>query len=55
MEEIKIDTETKYTHYLEWVDSLFDKKVKLDSHEGKELEKVLMLVQVYKDEHYPIR
>lgn len=54
MEEITINTESEYTYYLDWVDSMFDKKVKLESTEGKELEKILMLIKIYEDEHYPI-
>ena len=48
MEEIKIDTETKYTHYLERVDSMFDKKVNLIAMKVKNLKRYWCLLRFIK-------
>ncbi|MDQ3681455.1 MAG: transcriptional regulator [Bacteroidota bacterium] len=49
-----IKTKKDYEAYLDWVDELFDKKVKLNSSEGEELQIALLLIKQYEDEHYPI-
>jgi HTH-type transcriptional regulator/antitoxin HigA len=36
------------------VDELFDKKVKLHSTEGEELQVILLLIKQYEDAHYPV-
>lgn len=43
-----------YELYLNWVDKMFNKKVKPNSPEGETLQVVLMLIKKYEDEHYPI-
>ena len=54
MELKKIKTRKEYQAYLDWVDELFDKKVKSTSPEGEKLQVALMLVKQYEDEHYPV-
>jgi HTH-type transcriptional regulator / antitoxin HigA len=49
-----IKTKKDYEAYLDWVDELFDKKVKPNSPEGEELQVALLLLKQYEDEHYPI-
>lgn len=49
-----IKTKKEYEAFLDWVDELFDKKVKPNSPEGEELQVVLLLIKQYEDEHYPI-
>ena len=49
-----IKTEEEYNAYLEWVDEMFEKKVKKDTLEGDKLQIVLSLIKSYEDEHYPI-
>jgi HTH-type transcriptional regulator/antitoxin HigA len=49
-----IKTKKEYEAYLDWVDELFDKKVKRNSPEGEELQVALLLIKQYEDEHYPI-
>jgi HTH-type transcriptional regulator/antitoxin HigA len=44
----------QYNQYLEWVDTMFDKKVKAESTEGEKLQVVLLLIKQYEDIHYPI-
>lgn len=53
--ELKIiKTERQYQKSLEWVDSMFDKKVKPSSPEGEKLQVALLLIKEYEDKHYPI-
>lgn len=53
--ELKIiKTERQYQQYLDWVDKMFDKKVKLSSPEGEKLQIVLLLIKQYEDSHYPV-
>jgi len=54
MELKKIKTKKEYQAYLDWVDELFDKKVKPNSPEGEKLQVALLLIEKYEDEHYPI-
>lgn len=49
-----LKTKKEYEALLEWVDTMFDKKVKLDSPEGEQLQIALLLIKQYEDEHYPI-
>ncbi len=49
-----IKTKKEYENYLKWVDEMFDKKVKLNSAEGEDLQVVLLLIQEYEDKNYPI-
>ncbi len=49
-----ITTKKEYNAYLEWVDDLFDKKVKPNSSEGEKLKVALLLIKQYEDEHYSI-
>jgi HTH-type transcriptional regulator / antitoxin HigA len=41
-----------YQTYLEWVDKLFDKKVKANSPEGEVLQVALLLIKEYEDRNY---
>jgi len=55
MIEIKpIKTKKQYREYLDWIDEMFDKKVKPGTREGDALQIILILVKNYEDEHYPI-
>lgn len=49
-----IKTKKDYEDYLDWVDEMFDKKVKPNSTEGQMLQIVLVLIKHYEDEYYPI-
>ncbi len=47
-------TKKEYEALLDWVDEMFDKKVKANSPEGEQLQIALLLIKQYEDEHYPI-
>jgi HTH-type transcriptional regulator/antitoxin HigA len=49
-----IKTKKEYETYLEWVDKMFNKKVKPNSPEGEQTQVVLLLIKQYEDEHFPI-
>ena len=49
-----IKTKKEYEAALDWVNKLFDKKVSKNSSEGEELEKALLLIKQYEDQHYLI-
>ena len=49
-----IKTKREYEAYLNWVDMLFDKKVRRNSPEGEKLQIALLLIKQYEDEHFPI-
>ena len=49
-----IKTKKEYEAYLNWVDELFDKKVKPNSTEGEQLQVALLLIKQFEDEHYPV-
>ena len=49
-----IKTNKQYEQYLEWVDTMFDKKVKLNTPEGDKLQVALLLIKQYEDVKYPI-
>ena len=49
-----IKTKKQYEAYLDWVDAMFDKKVKPATPEGKKLQVALLLIKQYEDANYPI-
>lgn len=49
-----IHTEKEYQTSLDWVDKMFDKRVKPGSAEGELLQVVLLLIKDYEDKHYPV-
>ena len=49
-----IKNNKEYQTYLDWVDKMFDKKVKPNSEEGQKLQVILMLIKHYEDEHFSI-
>jgi HTH-type transcriptional regulator/antitoxin HigA len=49
-----IKSRKDYEAYLEWVDSLFEKKVKPNSPDGEALQVALLLIRDYEDKHYPV-
>ena len=53
--ELKIiKTKKEYQIYLNWVDEMFDKKVKPNTPDGEKVQVALLLLKQYEDEHYPI-
>lgn len=54
MEPKAIKTKKQYKEYLDWIDKMFDKKVKPDSPLGEKLQVALLLVKQYEDQHYYI-
>lgn len=53
--ELKIiKTKKQYQEYLDWVDRIFDKKVKPNTPEGEKLQVALLLIKQYEDANYPI-
>jgi len=53
--ELKIiKTKKQYREYLDWVDKMFDKKVKPGAPEGEKLQVALLLIKQYEDANYPI-
>ena len=49
-----IKTKKEYNAYLNWVDEMFDNKVKPGRVEGGDLQVALLLINQYEDEHFPI-
>jgi HTH-type transcriptional regulator / antitoxin HigA len=49
-----IKSKKDYEAYLDWVDSLFDKKVKPNTPEGETLHVALLLIKEYEDKRYPV-
>ena len=49
-----IKTKKQYQQYLDWVDEMFDKKIRKGSPEGDALEVILILIKNYEDKHYPV-
>lgn len=49
-----IKSKKDYEMYLDWVDKMFDKKVKPNSPEGETLQVALMLIKYYEDKYYHI-
>jgi HTH-type transcriptional regulator/antitoxin HigA len=54
MELSVLRSEDQYEQLLDWVDEQFDKKIAIDSPEGKKLEIALILIKQYEDEHHPV-
>ena len=53
--ELKIiKSKKQYQEYLDWVDELFDKKIKPNTPEGEKLEVALLLIKQYEDINFPI-
>ncbi len=53
--ELKIiKTKRQYQEYLDWVDRMFDRKVKPHTPEGEKLQVALLLIKQYEDAKYPI-
>jgi len=49
-----IKTKSEYSLFIEYVDNLFDKKVKPNSSEGEQLQVALLLIKDYEDKHFSI-
>ena len=49
-----LKTKKEYNDLLEWIDQLFDKKVKVNSPDGEQLQIALLLIKQYEDEHHPV-
>jgi HTH-type transcriptional regulator/antitoxin HigA len=49
-----IKTKKEYQAYLDWVDAMFDKKVKPNTADGQKLQVALLLIKQYEDINYPI-
>ena len=49
-----IKSKKDYEAYLNWVDDLFNKKVKSNTPEGENLHVALLLIKEYEDKHYPV-
>lgn len=49
-----IETKKEYRQYLDWVDAMFDKKVKPHTPDGEKLQVALLLIKQYEDVHYPV-
>ena len=49
-----IKTKKQYEEFLDWVDMLFDKKIKADTPQGDKLQVALLLIKQYEDANYPI-
>jgi HTH-type transcriptional regulator/antitoxin HigA len=49
-----IATKKEYEKYLNWVDDMFEKKVKPNTDHGHTLQVALLLIKDYEDRHYPI-
>lgn len=53
--ELKIiKTRKEHQAYLNWVDEMFDKKVKPNTSEGEKLQVALLLIKQYEDVNYPV-
>ncbi len=50
-----LKTKKDYLILLDWLDQLFNKKVKADSPEGEQLQIALLLIKQYEDKHYPVQ
>jgi HTH-type transcriptional regulator/antitoxin HigA len=49
-----IKTKKEYEDYLDWVDALFNKKIKPASPEGEELQVALLLIKQFEERHFLI-
>jgi len=54
MELKPIKTKKEYEAFLGWIDDNFNRKVKVSSAEGQQVQVALLLVKQYEDENYPI-
>ena len=53
--ELKIiKTNKQYQEYLDWVDMMFDKKIKPGTPQGEKLQVVLLLIKQYENINYPV-
>jgi HTH-type transcriptional regulator/antitoxin HigA len=53
--ELKIiKSEEQYQEYLNWVDAMFDKKVRPDTQDGEKVQVALLLIKQYEDANYPV-
>jgi HTH-type transcriptional regulator/antitoxin HigA len=53
--ELKIIRNRKqYEAYIDWIDGMFDRKVKPASPDGEKLQIALLLVKQYEDKHSPV-
>lgn len=49
-----INSKKEYQAWLNWVDEMFDKKIKANTSDGEMLQVVLLLIKKYEDDNYPI-
>ncbi len=49
-----IKTKKEHEAFLQWVDELFEKRVKPNSPDGEILQVTLLLIKQYEDTHYPL-
>ncbi len=49
-----IKSKKDYEAYLNWVDDLFERKVKRNTPEGEALQVALLLIKEYEDKNYPV-
>lgn len=49
-----IKTKKEYQVYLDWIDDMFEKKIKPGTKDGNKLQIALLLIKQYEDEHYKI-
>ena len=49
-----IKSKKEYEIFLSWVDKQFDKKIKINTTEGENLQVALLLIKQYEDQHYPV-
>ena len=54
MELKLIKTKKQYDAYWDWVDEMFDEKVKPNTADGNKVEVALLLIKQYEDAKYPI-
>ena len=54
MELTIIKNKKQYGKYLEWIDEMFNAKVKPNTPQGDKMQVVLLLIKQYEDAHYPI-
>lgn len=49
-----IKSKKEYQASLDWVDAMFDKRVKPNSQDGEDLQVMLLLIKAYEDKNFPI-
>ena len=53
--ELKIiKSKKEYRNCLNWVDIMFDKKIKKNTPEGEKLQIALLLIKHFEDQNYPV-